>query len=59
MNTTDQQVPAPALDPHSDKFEIKTFEDALAWFRAQNPDMATTRPQDLDWQAIKAQGRRY
>ena len=56
MNLTDQETPAPALDPHSDEFVINTFEDALAWFRAQNPNMETNRPQDLDWQAIKAQG---
>jgi hypothetical protein len=38
---------------------IKTFEDALAWFRAQNPNMENNHPEDLDWQAIKAAGRRY
>ena len=59
MKAIEQEVLMPTSDPHSDEFVVSSFEDALAWLHAQNPNMATTRPQDLDWQAIKAQGRRY
>ena len=59
MESTSQDIAVPELDPLSDDFVIRSFGDAVAWFRARNPDMATNRPQDLDWQAIKAEGRRY
>ena len=57
--TEQQPIDAPTSDPSSEHFVIRSFEDALAWVRANNPNMATNRPQDLDWQAIKNEGRRY
>jgi hypothetical protein len=43
----------------SEQFEIKTHEDALAWILSRNPDLPNNAPQDTDWQALKAEGRRY
>ena len=43
----------------TDHLSIRTFEDALRWLELRNPSMATNRPQDLDWAAIKNEGRRY
>jgi hypothetical protein len=40
-------------------YEFASFEEALAWMRSQNPNMENNHPEDLDWQAIKAAGRRY
>ena len=59
MATTELQKELPTPGPESEDFVIRSFEDALAWVRYQNPNMATNRPQDLDWQAIKKEGRRY
>ena len=46
---------AARLTPH----KFASFDEVLAWFRSQNPDMENNHPEDLDWQAIKAAGRRY
>ena len=44
---------------HSGEYKINTFEDAIAWILLRNPKISTTVPQDTDWQALKAEGRRY
>jgi hypothetical protein len=47
------------FDAASEESRLKTWEDIVARLHARNPTMATNRPQDLDWQAIKSEGRRY
>jgi hypothetical protein len=40
-------------------FEIKTYEDAVAWILSRNPNLPKNRPEDTDWQQLKNEGRRY
>ena len=56
---TEEQGEVPVPGPESEDFVIRSFEDAVAWMRYQNPNTAINRPQDVDWQALKKQGRRY
>ena len=39
--------------------EYATFDELLADLHRRNPDMANNHPEELDWQAIKAAGRRF
>jgi len=43
----------------SEPFEIRTHEAALAWILSRNPNPAANRPEDIDWQQLRAEGRRY
>ena len=45
-----------ALSP---SFEIKTNEDALVWVLSRNPNPEGNRPEEIDWQQMKNEGRRF
>jgi hypothetical protein len=53
--TMSEEEIAERLKPHV----FANFDEVLAWFRSQNPDMENNHPEDLDWQAIKSAARRY
>ncbi len=43
-------------------FKGETFaswDEVLAWVDSRNPNMENNHPEDLDWQALKAEWRRY
>ena len=42
----------------SERFEIKSHEDALAWILSRNPNLPSNTPEDTDWQQLKSEGRR-
>ena len=37
----------------------RAFEDAVAWMLSRNPAIESNRPEEIDWQEIKSEGRRY
>jgi hypothetical protein len=53
--TMSEEEIAERLKPH----KFASFDEALAWFRSQNPNMEKNHPEELDWQAIKSEARRY
>ena len=36
-----------------------TIDDYIAFLKSRNPDYETFDPHAIDWQAVKAEGRRY
>jgi hypothetical protein len=43
----------------AEPFEVRTHEDALASILSRNPTIATSRPEETDWQQLKGEGRRF
>lgn len=38
---------------------IKTHQDAVAWVLSRNPNPELNHPEDIDWQQLKSDGRRF
>jgi len=51
---TEEEI-AQLIKPH----KFADFDEVLAWLHKQNPNMENNHPEDTDWQALKAWGRRY
>jgi hypothetical protein len=47
---------SPVKDAES---RFKSFEEARAWMLSRNPSPLPEHSPDIDWQALKAEGRRY
>ncbi len=37
----------------------RTIEDYIEWMKSRNPNYETQDPYAVDWQAIRAEGRKY
>ncbi len=37
----------------------RTIDDYIQWMKSRNPNYETQDPYAVDWQAIKAEGRKY